>query len=143
MSGPAYSSKTYLVFAESAGARGPCGIALSQRSGEVSYSFLLGPSCNVYPAVGANAVWPFGASYLSLHELFHSLDAVPGCAPNEGNGAHATDSAFDVMFLGGRTPEQWAISPSGGLGDDVVHGNRGNCSTAGLVPTESGALSRK
>ena len=102
-------NKVYLVFAESAGANiGRCGVTLAQAADEPRFSFLLMPACDIYPAPAAQAQWPFDATYLVLHELIHALDAVQSCAPNEGLGGHVLDSGFDVIFLGARSPEQWA-----------------------------------
>ena len=47
--------------------------------------------------------YPDGAGYFEqvmVHELFHVFGAVPSCAPNEGLGAHVTDSGEDLMFAG-------------------------------------------
>jgi len=38
--------------------------------------------------------------HIGIHELFHTLGMVPGCAPHQANGAHVGDDPSDQMYVG-------------------------------------------
>ncbi len=71
----------------------PCGFTTGV------YAFLMMASCNIYPSA-STPDFPFGASYLTVHELTHAMGAVPSCAPHHGNSGHVVDDNRDLLYAG-------------------------------------------
>lgn len=61
-------------------------------------SVLFEAACDIHPT--ANDVFPFGATYLTAHEMTHNFGAVPACAPHSGGGGHVNDDPKDVLYSG-------------------------------------------
>jgi len=90
-----------LVFVEGPGDGQACGRSqLGTTPGAFALVYL--DSCG-FPAP-SNVQWPFGITYITLHELLHALGAVASCSPNQSGDGHATDSNKDVI---GTFPRDW------------------------------------
>jgi hypothetical protein len=79
--------------------------------------------CDIFPSAGS--AFPFGGTYLLVHELTHALGAVPSCAPNTGNGGHVMDDPRDIVYAG-PLPRDWddlMLDP--GRDDYFRHGRPG------------------
>jgi len=50
--------------------------------------------------VGADPTNPGYIDFGMLHEIFHTLGAVPTCAPHQTQGGHVSDSPADLMYAG-------------------------------------------
>ena len=60
-----------------------------------------------------------------VHELFHTMGAVPECAPNEGQGRHVIDDATDVMWARAGNVGWDLTEIDVGRDDYYLHGNPG------------------
>lgn len=80
------------------------------------------PDCNQNPfgAVGS----PGYLEFSMLHEIFHSLGAVPQCAPHYTQNGHTSDTPRDLMYAGNQ-PWQPQVLDEGH--DDYYGHNNPNC----------------
>jgi hypothetical protein len=44
--------------------------------------------------------WPYGATYLTAHEMTHAMGAVQSCAPHSTGDGHVNDSRKDLLYEG-------------------------------------------
>lgn len=54
--------------------------------------------CTIYPSTTSS--FPFGGTYLAVHEMTHAFGAVRGCAPHYIGGGHVGDDPRDVLYAG-------------------------------------------
>jgi hypothetical protein len=52
----------------------------------------------IYPST--SDTWPYGATYLTAHEMTHAMGAVQSCAPHSTGDGHVNDSRKDVLYEG-------------------------------------------
>jgi hypothetical protein len=71
---------------------GGCGIT--------GYGLSLFPedACDIHPSV--SDTFPYGATYLTAHEITHNLGAVPDCALHADGTGHVNDDPRDVLYFG-------------------------------------------
>lgn len=82
------------------------------------------PPCDTN-ALAAQGAPPGYLDYAMLHELLHSLGAVPTCAPNQHLAGHTSDRPDDIMWAGtGRWEIPGRLDP--GRDDYFGHG-RSDC----------------
>jgi hypothetical protein len=90
--------RRYLVYIDGTASNGFCGYAYGvyatvyQSGGPAGCGSALTPPANAFD-VGATV----NTAQVALHEILHTLGAVPSCAPHV-NAFHATDSAADLMW---------------------------------------------
>jgi hypothetical protein len=91
--------------------------------GRVTAMYLRAAGC---PGTLAAAGAPPGyTDYAMLHELFHTLGAVPACAPHHHRAGHTTEPQDDLMWAGtGTWPVPGRLDP--GRDDYYGHG-RADC----------------
>jgi hypothetical protein len=61
-------------------------------------------NCDIHPT--ETSTFPFGGTYLLVHELTHALGAVPSCAPHSEGTGHVDDDVRDVLY-NGPLPRDW------------------------------------
>jgi hypothetical protein len=61
-------------------------------------------ACGIYPDAGDT--WPYGATYVTAHEMTHNFGAVPACAPHDDGTGHIADDPRDILY-GGAKPREW------------------------------------
>jgi hypothetical protein len=73
--------------------RGECGVD----GGAVAVLWM--HACGgIFPSTGDR--FPYGATYLTAHEMTHALGAVPDCARHASGDGHVTDSPRDILYVG-------------------------------------------
>jgi hypothetical protein len=74
--------------------------ASGQGCGVTGYGLSLFPEdeCDIHPST--TDTFPFGATYLTAHEITHNLGAVPDCAPHSDGTGHVNDDPRDVLYSG-------------------------------------------
>ena len=90
MGWPKKSAKKLVVFMD-IGA-GYCGITTH------GISFIPMAACGIYP--GKTDRWPYGATYVTAHEMTHNFGAVPPCAPHYDGTGHINDDPRDILYSG-------------------------------------------
>jgi len=90
------TDEVYAVYIESLGEG--CGVTTNPAVAPV-YSIDFMASCAIRPTAQSQG-WPYGTSYLMLHETTHALGAVPTCAPhyNSYDPGHTGDDPRDVLW---------------------------------------------
>jgi hypothetical protein len=71
--------------------------------GQVGAMYLRGVRCPSDP-IAAPGLPPRYIEFAMLHELFHTLGAVPQCAPHHTLAGHTSDDPRDLMYSG---PRDW------------------------------------
>jgi hypothetical protein len=74
-----------------------CGVSIGQFA--TVFESACGMTVDGYTGDPALAGQSANTEMVALHEIFHSLGAVPTCAPHDnGNSSHASDSDLDLMW---------------------------------------------
>jgi hypothetical protein len=82
------------------------------------------PACDTNELAAPGAA-PGYLDYAMLHELFHTLGAVPTCAPHHHSAGHVSDRPDDIMWSG---PAPWQIPGLLDPGRDDYYGHgRADC----------------
>lgn len=61
-------------------------------------------ACGIYPS--ADDRWPYGATYVTAHEMAHNFGAVPDCAPHSDGTGHVNDDPRDLLY-NGKSARNW------------------------------------
>jgi hypothetical protein len=83
------------------------------------------PTCTIYPSVDTTS-FPYGATYLTAHEMTHAFGAVPACAPHADGTGHVNDDNRDVLYAGPDQRDWDHIQLDPGHDDYYGHG-RSDC----------------
>jgi hypothetical protein len=78
----------------------------------------------IYPSTSDR--WPYGATYLTAHEMTHNFGAVPACAPHSDGTGHVDDSPRDVLYNGPK-PRDWDHLTLDAGHDDYYDTNASQC----------------
>ncbi|MDO9352852.1 MAG: hypothetical protein Q7T55_04115 [Solirubrobacteraceae bacterium] len=84
-------------------------------------SVLFEAACNIHPAT--SDVFPYGATYLTAHEMTHNFGAVASCAPHASGGGHVADDNRDLLYAGAGARDWANITLDPGHDDYYATGN--------------------
>ncbi len=123
------SGETVVAFVPAVG--DACGSTLTLHGAPTTVGIWM-PSCDIYPSVDTES-WPYGATYLTAHEMTHAFGAVPACAPHADGTGHVNDDTRDVVYAG-PDPRDWDhITLDPGHDDYYAHG-RSDCPDIAASP---------
>jgi hypothetical protein len=84
-------------------------------------SVIFEAACDIHPAT--DDVFPYGATYLTAHEMTHNFGAVASCAPHASGGGHVNDDNKDLLYAGNGARDWPNITLDPGHDDYYATGN--------------------